>query len=139
MRKQHWVVGGGGLRLHVVEWGVPHGRPVLFVHGWSQTYMTWLKQAESELAASCRLVAFDLRGHGLSEAPFEQGAYTQSALWAEDVRAVIAALGLIVPCSSAGPTAGWSSPTTCAPGEDAVAGVNFVGAAVRLDQAALGR
>lgn len=29
----HEVRGGGGLRLHVREWGVPDGPPILFIHG----------------------------------------------------------------------------------------------------------
>jgi non-heme chloroperoxidase len=30
----HTVQGGGGLRLHVREWGMADGPPILFVHGW---------------------------------------------------------------------------------------------------------
>ena len=33
----HEVRGGGGLRLHVREWGDPQGPPIVFVHGWSQS------------------------------------------------------------------------------------------------------
>jgi non-heme chloroperoxidase len=32
----HDVRGGGGLRLHVREWGRPDGPPILFIHGWSR-------------------------------------------------------------------------------------------------------
>ncbi len=31
--KTHTVLGGGGLRLHVREWGRPDGPPILFIHG----------------------------------------------------------------------------------------------------------
>lgn len=139
MRKQHQISGGGGLRLNVIEWGRPDGAPVLFIHGWSQTYMTWLKQVESPLADEFRLIAFDLRGHGLSEAPHEQAAYTQSQLWADDVKAVIDTLGLAQPV-----LVGWSygglvmTDYVRAYGDAAIAGINFVCAAVRLDEAALG-
>ena len=139
MRKQHQIAGGGGLKLNVLEWGRPEGAPILFIHGWSQTYMTWLKQVESALADEFRLVALDLRGHGLSEAPHEQAAYTQSQFWADDVKAVIDTLGLVQPV-----LVGWSygglvmTDYVRGYGDAAIAGINFVCAAVRLDEAALG-
>jgi non-heme chloroperoxidase len=71
------VRGGGGLRLHVREWGRPDGRPVLFLHGWSQSHLCWAKQYHSALAQEFRLVASDLRGHGMLEAPPEPGALHQ--------------------------------------------------------------
>jgi len=76
------VRGGGGLRLHVREWGNPDGPPVLFIHGWSQSHLCWAKQYHSALAQKFRLVAYDLRGHGMSEAPPEPGHYTNGRLWA---------------------------------------------------------
>jgi non-heme chloroperoxidase len=63
----HAVSGGGGLRLHVREWGKPHGPAILFIHGWSQNHLCWARQYESPLADEFRLVAYDLRGHGMSE------------------------------------------------------------------------
>jgi len=41
-----------------------------------------------------RLVAYDLRGHGMSQAPLEPGHYTDGKLWADDVAAIIGELGL---------------------------------------------
>ena len=139
MQLQHTVKGGGGLELNVLEWGNPHGRPILFIHGWSQTALCWEKQFASELAEEFRVVAFDLRGHGMSAAPFEQSAYTDSQLWADDVNAVITSLGLARPV-----LVGWSyggfimTDYVRVYGEQAIAGVNFVCAAVRLSEAALG-
>jgi pimeloyl-ACP methyl ester carboxylesterase len=46
------------------------------------------------LANDYRLVAFDLRGHGMSDAPREHEAYTKGVRWAEDVHAVIEQGGL---------------------------------------------
>ena len=80
--KIYAVRGGGGLRLHVREWGRPDGRPILFLHGWSQSHLCWAKQYHSALAQKFRLVAYDLRGHGMSEAPPEPGHYTNGRLWA---------------------------------------------------------
>ena len=40
------VRGGGALRLHVREWGRPDGTPILFIHGWSQNHLCWVKVRE---------------------------------------------------------------------------------------------
>ena len=133
------VKGGGGLRLHVCEWGKPDGPPILFIHGWSQNHLSWAKQYESSLADEFRLVAYDLRGHGMSEAPLEPEHYTASELWADDVAAIIDELRLDRPV-----LVGWSygAFVTCdylrAHGQERVAAINFVGGAVRLDQATIG-
>ena len=95
--------GGGGLRLHVREWGNADGPPILFIHGWSQNHLCWAKQYESALADEFRLVAYDLRGHGMSEAPLEPEHYTDGELWADDVAAIIDELGLDRPV-----LVGWS-------------------------------
>ena len=46
----HTVTGGGGVQLHVREWGNPEGPPILLIHGWSQNHLCWAKQYESALA-----------------------------------------------------------------------------------------
>jgi non-heme chloroperoxidase len=33
--KEYTITGGGGLKQHVVEDGNPNGRPLLFIHGFS--------------------------------------------------------------------------------------------------------
>jgi len=86
----HTIRGGDGVSIHVDERG--SGRPVLFVHGLSQSAMCWRKQFESTLVEDHRLVAMDCRGHGESEKP--RDAYGDSDLWADDVRAVIETLDL---------------------------------------------
>ena len=77
----HTVRGGGGLRLHVREWGRPDGPPILFIHGLSQNHLCWARQYQSALADEFRLVAYDLRGHGMSEAPLEPEHYADGRLW----------------------------------------------------------
>jgi pimeloyl-ACP methyl ester carboxylesterase len=138
--KTHTVRGGGGLRLHVREWGKPDGPPILFIHGWSQNHLCWVKQYESALAKEFRLVAYDLRGHGMSEAPLEPDHYTEDRLWADDVAATVEQLRLdrVV-------LVGWShgSFVICdyvrAYGQERVAAIDFVEGAVKLGEAAFGR
>ena len=137
--KAHTVRGGGGLRLHVREWGKPDGPPILFIHGWSQNHLCWVKQYESALADKFRLVAYDLRGHGMSEAPLEPEHYTEDQLWADDVAAIVEELRLdrVV-------LVGWSygSLVICdylrAYGHDRVAAIDFVEGLVKLGEAAFG-
>ncbi|MCB1367901.1 MAG: alpha/beta hydrolase [Rhodobacteraceae bacterium] len=99
--RSHRVAGAGGVMLHVTDQGPPDAPALLLIHGWSQDSNCW--QAQAPLADRYRLVAFDLRGHGASDAPQIAGAYTDGALWAGDVAAVIAALDLHRPI-----LVGWS-------------------------------
>ena len=137
--KVHAVQGGGGLQLHVREWGRSDGPPILFIHGWSQNHLCWAKQYESALADEFRLVAYDLRGHGMSEAPLEPEHYTDDRLWADDVAAIVNALRLDRPV-----LVGWSygSFVICdyvrAYGQDRIAAINFVEGAVKLGETAFG-
>lgn len=139
MQTHYTVKGGGGLELNVLEWGRRDGPPILLIHGWSQAYLCWQKQYESELAEHFRVVAFDLRGHGMSAAPTDPACYQQSQLWADDLRAIIDTLGL-----RATVLVGWSYGSFVigdylrAYGADGIAGINLVGAGVRFGQQALG-
>jgi non-heme chloroperoxidase len=78
-----------GTRLHVREHGPEDAPPIVLVHGWSQCHLAWKKQLGSELARDYRLIAFDLRGHGMSDVPAGHEAYTRGQRWAEDVHAVV--------------------------------------------------
>jgi len=129
--KHHMVTGGGGVQLHAVETGNPSGRPIVFIHGFSQCSLAWARQLNSELADTFRLVALDLRGHGLSDKPREN--YDDSKLWADDVHAVIQALQLDRPV-----LCGWSyGPLVILDyvrhyGEDGIRGINFAGGITKL-------
>jgi pimeloyl-ACP methyl ester carboxylesterase len=135
----HTVAGGGGLQLHVREWGKADGPPILFIHGWSQNHLCWDKQYESTLRDDFRLVAFDLRGHGMSQAPPGPEHYTDDRLWADDLAAIIDRLGL-----QRAVLVGWSygAFAICdyirAYGQDRVAAINFVEGVVKLGEAAFG-
>lgn len=99
--KSHMITGGGSTKLHLVETGNPNGRPILFIHGFSQCSLAWSRQLESDLANDFRLVAMDLRGHGFSDNPRDD--YGESKNWADDVNAAMQTLGLEHPIFS-----GWS-------------------------------
>jgi pimeloyl-ACP methyl ester carboxylesterase len=73
-----------GDRIHFVDWGGPTGGGdgVLLVHGLSQTAAIWAPIARS-LAVDVRTIAVDLRGHGLSDAPTDDGAYALDVLAAD--------------------------------------------------------
>lgn len=129
--KTHKITGGGGIQLHLVETGNREGRPIFFIHGLSQCSLAWSRQMASDLADDYRLVAMDMRGHGLSEKPLE--GYADSRLWADDVNAAIQALGVDHPI-----LCGWSyGPLVILDyirhyGEDDISGVNFVGGITKL-------
>src|SRR2546422_10585559 len=89
------VTGGGGAQIHIVEGGNPSGRPIVFIHGFSQCWLAWSRQMDSELADDYRLVAMDMRGHGLSDKP--EAGYADSTLWADDPGAAIDMLSLEQP------------------------------------------
>jgi pimeloyl-ACP methyl ester carboxylesterase len=135
----HTIAGGGGLHLHVREWGNVDGPPVLFIHGWSQNHLCWARQYESILAEEFRLIAYDLRGHGMSSAPLEPEHYQDGRLWADDVAAIVKRLRLEQPV-----LVGWSygAFVICdyvrAFGQEAVAAIEFVEGVVKLGEDAFG-
>lgn len=127
------VRGGGGVTLHAREWGNREGRPVLFIHGWSASHVCWARQLRGRLAEEFRLVAFDNRGHGMSEKPLDADSYRDPQLWADDLAAVIDQLGLDRPVLVAWSYGGFIvSDYVRAYGEDRIGAVNLVGAAVVL-------
>ncbi len=129
--QHHTITGGGGTRLHLVETGDPRGPAILFLHGMSQSWLTWDRQLRSELARRYRLVAMDLRGHGASERP--RDGYDDSRLWAADVDAAIRELDLDRPI-----LCGWSyGPLVILDyirhyGQERLGGIHIVGGITKL-------
>jgi len=126
----HTITGGGGLQMAVHEYGQPGGKPILFIHGFGACFLAWCKQYQSFLADEFRLVCLDIRGHGMSEKPTGLEHYTDDALWADDIHAVITGLGLRRPI-----LVGWSyggyiiNDYLAKYGQGAVGGINYVAAA----------
>ncbi len=84
-----------GDRVHFLDWGArtpSTARPaILLIHGLSNTAWSWAPVAR-RLRTARRVVAMDLRGHGLSDAPTE--GYDADTL-ATDVIAVAEGAGLL--------------------------------------------
>lgn len=135
----HTIKGAAGINLHVREFGNPTGIPILLIHGWSQCHLCWSKQYESALQEDTRLIALDLRGHGMSDAPPQTDHYTDGDKWADDITAVIDGLALDRPI-----LVGWSyggsiiSDYVRRAGQSKISGINFVDACVVLGPKAFG-
>ncbi len=121
------------LTIAASEWGNPAGQEVLFLHGYMQSSLSWIRQLnDPRLAGEFRMIAYDLRGHGASDKPLENDRYTQGRFWADEVAAVIAAANLRHPV-----LVGWSysgrviSDYLRFHGLGPIAGVNFVSAVTK--------
>lgn len=91
-----------GTRIAVTCHGDHALPPILLIHGWAQQSVCWAPLVE-RLSGRFNPVTMDLRGHGGSDKPAETGAYTDTGLWGDDVKAVIDAAALEKPV-----ICGWS-------------------------------
>lgn len=69
-----------GSRLRVVETAAGEGPPILLVHGWGCSAFTWRHILPQIVRAGRRAIAVDLPGHGLSDKPDAEDAYTIGAM-----------------------------------------------------------
>lgn len=126
----HQIAGHGGVRLAVRETGPADAPPLLFLHGWSQAGLAFHRQL-ANLSDRFRVLAADLRGHGHSDAPTGREAYQESAIWADDVAAILTTLDLDRPI-----LVGWSfgglvvADHLARHGDAGLAGTVFLGAAI---------
>ncbi len=75
-------------KLYVKDWGT--GRPVILIHGWPLSADSWDDQAMAIADAGMRAIAYDRRGFGRSDQPWD--GYNYDTL-ADDLAAVIAHTG----------------------------------------------
>lgn len=68
-----------GPEIRVLEAGPADGPPLLLVHGWAVSAYLWRHNIRPLAAAGYRVLAPDLPGHGLSDAPSAAGSYTVDA------------------------------------------------------------
>jgi pimeloyl-ACP methyl ester carboxylesterase len=91
MTRNSWCVGHGAVRLAISETGPAEAPPIVFVHGFSQSRLCWKRPFAGDLARRFRLLAYDLRGHGLSDKPMAVAEYASRRVWADDLHAVLQA------------------------------------------------
>ncbi len=77
----------------MIESGPAGGAPIVLLHGWGVTSYLWRHNIRALADAGHRVVALDLPGHGLSDAPEAVGAYTLERFTAH-LRAAFDALEL---------------------------------------------
>ena len=120
-----------GTEIAFSEWGNAVGPPVALIHGWLFSRQAFARQVQGELAERCRVVAYDLRGHGESGKPESLSAYSDGEAWAADLHCVLEAVGVERPV-----LAGWSLGGRVAAqyvfvkGPERVAGLNLVAARI---------
>ena len=129
-----------GLTISAQDWGNPTGPEILFIHGFSQSHLSWIKQVtNSDLAKEFHMVTYDLRGHGNSDKPFEPERYKTSKYWGDEVQAVMDATGLKRPV-----LVGWSyggrvmADYLTTHGTAKLAGLNYVDAGQKGDPSFFG-
>ena len=128
-----------GVSISAQEWGNPSGTEILFIHGYSQSYLSWSRQFGSELAKSFRIISYDIRGHGGSDKPLDPVYYRDHRRWADELKAVMEQAKLKQPV-----LVGWSyggriiAEYLMEYGDKNIAGINFVGAFTKVERAILG-
>jgi pimeloyl-ACP methyl ester carboxylesterase len=128
--RAHTVRTPDGLQIAAYEYGNPQGPAILFIHGFGQAALSWDRQTrDPDLAREFRLVAYDFRGHGMSDKPIGDAYYKPGKPWGDEVRAVIEQTGLVRPV-----LVGWSyggrvmGDYLTEHGQAAIGGLNFVAA-----------
>jgi non-heme chloroperoxidase len=131
--------GGGGLTLHARRCGKHGGRPIIFLHGWSQHHLAFAQQYDGPLGEEFDLIGLDLRGHGASHAPAGAEHYGDGDLWADDLHGVIEQLDLASPIIVAWSYGGLVLADYLRKyGDAALGGVNFIGAALVIGKDYIG-
>src|SRR5262245_4806831 len=87
---RHRQLDVAGCSLHLAEGGDPDAPPILFLHGWPQSWLAW-QELMALAGGELRTLAIDLPGIGGSAGAARDG--TKRAL-AEVVRAVVTELRL---------------------------------------------
>ena len=82
MRLDAQVKLASGVRLHYVEYGDPDGTPILFLHGWPDSWFSWSRVLPL-LPSSFRALALDQRGFGDSDRP--QSGYAIAEMAADAI------------------------------------------------------
>ena len=82
-----------GIRVRAVERGDSTSPPVVLIPGWGCSVYTYNRNMPALADAGFRVIAVDLKGHGLSDKPLARDEYTIDSL-VEHLRDILDALGL---------------------------------------------
>jgi pimeloyl-ACP methyl ester carboxylesterase len=82
-----------GIRIRVVERGDSASPPVVLIPGWGCSVYTFNRNMPALADAGFRVIAVDLKGHGLSDKPLASDEYTIESL-VEHLRDILDALEL---------------------------------------------
>ena len=82
-----------GHKFTAYEFGNPDGKPILFIHGYMNSYKLFDPQLHSGLAEEFRMVAVNLVGYGDSDKPVDPAVYTSTSM-ADDLNAMVDLLDL---------------------------------------------
>ena len=78
-----------GVRLHYEIHGPERGTPIILVHGFASDYrLNWVgsRWQETLTGNGFRIIGLDCRGHGHSDKPHEEAAYTVDVMTGDVVR-----------------------------------------------------
>jgi pimeloyl-ACP methyl ester carboxylesterase len=80
---------GTPVNLYYEDWGT--GKPVVFIHGWPLDHQMWEHQTRVLPEMGLRCIAYDRRGFGKSDKPWDGYDYD---VFADDLKAVLDQLNL---------------------------------------------
>jgi pimeloyl-ACP methyl ester carboxylesterase len=80
-----------GIHINYEEHGAHYGTPILLTHAFAATLQMWEPQFEA--FRDYRVIGWDMRGHGGTDSPDSQAAYTET-LTVEDMAALLRHLGI---------------------------------------------
>lgn len=119
-----------GVQLAAIAVGPKRARPIVLIHGSMQSAASWRQQTHGGLGRAFRVIAYDLRGHGDSDKPFDPIYYSEGRRFADELQATLQAAQIERPV-----IVGWSYGARVALdyverfGEQGIAGLVLVGAA----------
>lgn len=125
----HHIELRSGLTLHYAEQGPRWGRPMVLLHGVTDSWQSW-ELLLPHLPADVRAIAIDLRGHGGSDRP--RRGYRIESL-AEDVAEVLDRLNLRAVTVVGHSMGSFVAREVAERARDRVAGLVLIGSGTRLD------
>lgn len=89
-----FVEAPNGVRLAVKEFGIRNGPTLMFIHGFSQSHLSWIRQVDDLVKNGYRVIAWDYPGHGDPAKPTDSHCYQMPKVWAGYLQAVLDGLNV---------------------------------------------